>query len=124
MTSKKKLFTNFESILKIDDLPTEEVYVKEWGGAVLVRSLTGAERDQFESESVERKGKSYEANMKNLRARLVALTVVNEAGERVFSDKHIDALGQKNAAALDTIFVSARRLSGFSTEDVEDLVKN
>ena len=37
-----------DQILKSDDLPSEEVSVPEWGGSVMVRSMTGYERDQFE----------------------------------------------------------------------------
>jgi hypothetical protein len=63
-------------------------------------------------------------NLKNIRAKLVALTVVDEEGNRIFSDSDASALGKKSAAALDRVFEVAQRLSGLRPEDVEELSKN
>jgi len=115
---------NREDIFAADDLKTENVPVTEWDGSVLVRGLTGEERDMFESESISMKGKDVQVNHKNLRARLVALTVVNEDGSRMFSKEDAVELGKKSASALDKVFSVAQRLSGLSGEDVEQLVKN
>ena len=102
----------------------ELVEVPEWGGAVYVRALTGAERDQFEASIVEQRGRDVRMNMRNIRAKLVALTVVDEDGQRIFTDDDVAALGGKSAAALDRLFAVAQRLSGLSMEDVEELAKN
>ena len=113
-----------DAILQADDLPTEDVEVPEWGGTVRVRGLTGAERDAFEASIVEQRGKKTHFNMVNLRARLVALSVVDEDGKRVFSDSDVKALGHKSAVALQRVFKAAQRLSGLTAEDVEELAKN
>ncbi len=39
-----------EEILGADDLPTEVVPVPEWDGTVIVRTLTGAERDHWTTD--------------------------------------------------------------------------
>lgn len=125
MASKSKVvFLNREAILAAEDLPRELVEVPEWGGAVYVRALTGAERDQFEASIVEQRGRDVRMNMRNIRAKLVALTVVDEDGQRIFTDDDVAALGGKSAAALDRLFAVAQRLSGLSKEDVEELAKN
>lgn len=113
-----------EAILQAQDLPTEDVEVPEWGGTVRVRGLTGAERDAFEQSIVEQRGKSTRMNLKNIRAKLVALTVVDEQGNRVFTDEDAELLGKKSASALDRIFAVAQRLSGLRPEDVEELAGN
>ncbi len=113
-----------DAILQVQDLPTERVHVPEWGGDVLVRALTGAERDRFEQSIVEQRGKSTRMNLQNIRAKLVALTVVDEQGNRIFKDEDVKWLGNKSAAALDRIFEVAQRLSGLRDEDVEELAKN
>lgn len=115
-------------ILAANDLMVEEVGMPEWGGVVLVRGLTGAERDAFE-QSVMRvdgtgKRRKVRTDLANFRAKLVAKCVVDEAGRRVFSDDQVEALGEKNAAALERVFVVVQRLSGMSQEDVEELTKN
>jgi len=118
-----KLLTR-DAILQAEDLPTEDIEVEEWGGAVRVRALTGAERDAFEQSIVEQRGKSTRVNMRNIRAKLVALTVVDGDGKRLFSDKDAELLGKKSAAALDRVFEVAQRLSGLSPEDMEELSGN
>ena len=113
-----------DAILQADDLLFEDVEIPEWGGMVRVRGLTGAERDAFEAEIVEQRGKKTRLNMQNFRAKLVARSVVNGDGQRLFSDKDAHALGKKSAAALNRVFEVAQRLSGLSDKDVEELVEN
>jgi hypothetical protein len=52
------------------------------------------------------------------------LTIVDEEGNRLFSDADVKLLGQKSAAALDKLFEVAQKLSGLKDEDVEELAKN
>lgn len=113
-----------DAILGAEDLITEDVEVPEWGGTVRVRMMTGAERDAFEESLSRTKGKSVKTNLANLRARLVAKTVVNEQGKRLFTDAEAGVLGQKSAAALDRVFEAARRLNGMTEQDVEDLTED
>lgn len=113
-----------DDILSCEDLPRERVHVPEWGGDVEVRGLTGAERDAFEQTVVETRGKNTRVNLRNIRARLVALTVVDERGNRLFADGDVEALGRKSASALNRVFEVAQRLSGLRQEDVDELAGN
>lgn len=113
-----------DAILTIDDRQTERVAVPEWGGEVLVRGLTGAERDEFEATVVVRRGRDMQVNLANMRAKLVALSVVDANGARLFSDADVGALSRKSAVALQRVFEAAQRLSGLSPDDVETLAKN
>ena len=116
-----------DSILAADDLKRETVEVPEWGGEVIVREMTGRERDRFEAGWINADKGDVQVNPKNLdnfRARLVAQTVVDEEGNRLFTDDDAVELGSKSAAALDRVFTVATRLSGITDKDVDDLVKN
>lgn len=113
-----------DEILKALDLPTEELEVPEWGGSVLVRGMTGTERDAFEVEIVSMHGKKAELQRENIRAKLVARCIVDDEGKRVFTDADVEKLGQKSASALDRVFEVAQRLSGLTKGDVEALEKN
>lgn len=113
-----------EDILKVEDLKRETVSVPEWGGEVIVRMLTGKERDQFEEWIYYNKSKDKTVNMKNMRARLCALTMIGDDGKRLFPDEDIDLLGQKSAKALDRVFSVAQKLNGIGASDVEELTKN
>lgn len=113
-----------DQILGAKDLITEDVDVPEWGGMVRVRSLSGAERDRFEASIIGENTKNKRRNLANLRARLVALTVVDAEGKPLFRPNDVEALGKKSAAALDRVFGVAMRLAGMRDEDVDELVEN
>lgn len=109
------------AILDAVDRKTEDVEVPEWGGAVRLRTISGAERDQFEASVRSANGKM---NLNNVRARLVALACIDEKGERLFSSGDVAALGEKSAVALDRVFDVAMQLAGMRAEDVEELTEN
>jgi len=113
-----------DDILAANDLPSEEVDVPEWDGAVLVRAFNARERDSFEASLYSGRGGDIASNMENIRARLVSLTVVDSEGVRLFSDSDAAALGEKSAKAMDRVFAVAQRLNGISSGDVEDLAGN
>jgi hypothetical protein len=113
-----------DAILAADDIQTERVEVPEWGGEVAVRGLTGSQRDEWEAGLTVRRGKTVVPDMRNFRARLVVLCVVDDAGQLVFHQGDIDALAGKSGAALDRIYDVAARLSGIGEKDVEDLTRD
>ncbi len=114
---------NREAILAVNDLPTKDVPVPAWGGDVRVRSLTGAERDQFECDilAARRDGKISPGNV---RARYVAMCVIGEDGENLFTMADIEALGRKSAAALDKVYQEILSFNALSEDDVDELVGN
>lgn len=114
-----------DQILEADDLHSVQVEVPEWGGTVFVRSMTGADRDAFETSmvSVNPDG-SRSPDMRNLRSKLVALTLVDEAGNRLFDVADIPRLALKSSAALERVFEAAQRLNGLGAKAEEDAVKN
>ncbi len=113
-----------DAILNANDIQREEVKVPEWGGIVLVRGLSGKERDLLEASMIKGKGKNASVNLENLRAKVVARSIVDGNNNRIFEDADIPALAQKSAAALNRVYEVAQRLSGISQEDVDELTKN
>jgi hypothetical protein len=114
-------FLSRADILKATATPREVVAVPALGGDVIVRGMTGVERDAFEASCFEGKGKRRDFNMRNLRAKLVAYCVVDDAGHRLFTDEDVIALGQVRADVIDRLFGVAQRLSGMKDEDVDEL---
>ena len=113
-----------DEILATQDLRTETVEVREWGGSVRLRCLTGAERDAFEATLVKEIDGKRMPDMNNLRAKLLAATIVDEDDQQMFSAADLSALGGKSAVALDRLFTVAQRLNGMSADAVEATVKN
>lgn len=113
-----------EQILAAQDIRVERVEVPEWSGAVLVRGLTAAERDAFDlSATVEQDGRRV-INFQQLRARLVAMSLVDEQGKRLFSDADVEILAAKSGAVIGRIFDVAMRLSGLTGQDIEEITRN
>ena len=123
-----------DAILQREDIVTEDVEVPEWGGTVRVRGMSGVERDAYEASLIEQpeaNGKrkrrkqpgSKATNLANVRAKLCAWCVIDENGERMFTDADVVALGAKSAAALDRIYEVASELSGYTDEDVEEIAE-
>ena len=113
-----------EQIVKCDDLEKEVVTIDVWGGDVILRTMTGAERDAYEDSLFETKGNNRKVNYNNMRAKLVARCLIDETGNRMFNDKEIAALGEKNSKALDKLYTVAARLNGIGPAEEEALVKN
>lgn len=111
-------------ILAMDDLPTKRISIPQWKADVMIRSITASERDQFEQSLFTQKGTDIVRNTENMRAKLCALVLVDEEGNRLFTFNEAYHLGRKSAAALDLIFTEAQKLNGISREDRESLVKN
>lgn len=114
-----------EQILSADDLKRERVDVNEWGGYVYVRTLTGTERDRFETQVFSERGKDNAQNRANFRAHMCALVMVNDDGKKIVASKEdIAALGKKSCAALQRVFDVSQRLNGITPADVDELTKN
>ncbi|EFC78984.1 hypothetical protein, partial [Parafrankia sp. EUN1f] len=112
-----------DAILAVDDRKSVDVECPEWGGTVRLRSISGAQRDQFEQSCLVQKGKTRQVNMRNARAKLIILCAVDEDGARMFSDADLALLTKKNAKPLDRLFGEAQKLCGLSDDDMGELVE-
>lgn len=113
-----------DDVLKAAGPGTEEVEVPEWGGSVLVRGMTGRERDLFEASLMERRGKEMVPVVHNVRARVVVACCVGDDGQPLFDITDTEVLGEKSGAALNRVYEVAARLSGLSESDVEEMAAN
>lgn len=113
-----------DQILQADDLPTKVIPVPEWSGEVKIRTVTAQEKDAWEESLQKGKGRHVKLDLANVRAKLVALTVVDDDGNLLFSERDVLALGKKSAKAISRIYDAASDLNGISEEDLETIVKN
>ena len=115
-----------EQIKAHEDQLLERVEVPEWGGAVMVKGLRGEERDEFENAAtIRRRGPrgmvTTEPRTTGVRELLVVRVAVDANGQRMFEAQDVEWLKHKSAAALERIFAVGCRLSGLSTEDIQQL---
>jgi hypothetical protein len=118
-----------DAILGVNDLQIEKVFVPEWGDEVIIRGLTGEERDAYEGSRRQiRNAGTPQAEMvfvqDNMRANLLVKCIVDENGERLFTDRDAGLLGMKNGKVLDRLFDVASALSGMSDEEAEKIEGN
>jgi len=118
-----------DSILAVDDIPIEKVHVPEWGDEVIVRGLTGEERDAYEASrrqirNVGKPNQELVLIQDNARASLLVKCLIDENGERLFTDRDASALGAKNGRVIDRLYDVATRLSGMSDEAAEEIEGN
>ena len=109
-----------EEILQVSDVETEVVDIPQWKGSVTVRGLTAQERDKYEDSLIDGKKR----NMANARAKLFVMSVVDDTGKLMFTERDAIHLGRKSAAAVDLVFDVAMKLSGMTEKDIEELEKN
>jgi len=113
-----------EQILAADDRPVEQLYVPEWNLTVSLRTISAGERDAFGASNDPRLSGGKPVNYATLRARFCALVLVDEAGQRIFSDDDIEALAAKSANAIDRVWEAASKLNRMAEEDIGELAKN
>src|SRR6516162_1939981 len=81
-------------------LATEELDVPEWGGRVIVRALTGSERDEWDAWRFRQAaiGEFDLHSRRIVRAKMAQLSLVDEDGRHLFSDSDVQALSEKDGA--------------------------
>ncbi len=121
-------FLSRKDILTADDIKTEEVDVPEWetGGVqtLLVRGLTGKEKDIFFGSFVDVDGNPALEMLENATARALAICIVDENGTPLFTKHDVAALGEKSGEALGRVWAVAQRISGLSPKSIKALTEN
>lgn len=114
----EKILTKAD-ILAADDLKKERLSVPEWGGDVYIRVMSGLERDAYEEWAIK-----SQSSLKGIRGRIAALCLVDENGNRLFTDADVDDLSKKSAAALERIVGAVMKLNAVSQKDIEEIAGN
>ena len=129
-----------DHILSAEDRPRSVEKVPEWcphkpdGVAVctdethdhdvILRGISGLERIAFDQENIKQVGDEFKWNPQNIQARLLAKSIVDEDGNRIFNDQEALNLGAKSASVLSRLYAAAQKLNGMGAEDGEELKGN
>lgn len=113
-----------DAILARKSVPLKQQRVEAFGGTVIVQEMRAREKDEYEQSMVAGKGKNQAVNIRNGRAKLVVLSVVDEAGKRIFTDADVVLLGELPVADIDRICEAAQALSAVSDEDIQNIASN
>lgn len=99
-----------------------DVDVPELGGTVRIASMTARTRSELEKKFLVKRNAMDDPG--GFRVALLVRTIVDEAGELIFTDDDLDMLLDKDAKKLEKLFEASCELNGFTDKDVEDLAKN
>ena len=116
---------NAKQIFEKQDVKVEVVDVPEWGGQVGIRIMSGKQRDEYETFMISKMDKKNKVrDSKQARAMLLVLTLCDESGNPIFTEKDLDELNKKNSKVIENLFTKASDLNGLSPESVEEIEKN
>lgn len=108
-----------DSILNANDLKREIIPCPEWGGDVIIQELGAIDRDRLWPCLLDADGKNDPVNVSG---KVLVRCIVNESGERLFSDEDAVALGKRSPKVLDRLFKVAEKLIVLKVDDAA--VKN
>jgi hypothetical protein len=109
-----------EQILAAEDLDTVIEPVPEWGGDVTLKMLSAKERINWEQEVFP----NGVVDTEKFLTSLVARSLVDGSGARMFSDDELDALGAKNPAVIARLREAAAKLNKIGQTDQKEAEKN
>jgi hypothetical protein len=101
-----------EQVLNAKDIQQQEIEVKEWGGTVLVQSLSALQRRQIIKSCTDKDGILDPVKFQT--AVIVAACV-----DPKFERADIDALSEKKAGIIAKLAESIAEVSGFSVTPEE-----
>lgn len=97
-------------------LKIAKVTVPEWDGEVYVRELTAKEQELAEER--------VKANGKDNAAWVASLTLCDELGNNLFTEKDIPELSKLSGNVLTRVILETSKLSGLDESAVKELQKN
>jgi len=122
MAEKKNLSLR-DKIIACNDIEERIIAVKQWDNVkLLIRGLTGAERDNAMKEAIDKKG-NLDSDKFNMLL-IIARVRDPETGKPVFNSGDIESLGNKAVGALEILTRTAMELSGIGEDIEKDISKN
>lgn len=121
----------FGNRASLEEIPrkTEDVEFPEFDTFYRLREMSGLERDTFEASVFKKTTNGANPNAPRevdpilLRARLVALCLIDEQGELCYTNPK-DLATKVSATVLIKLFTAAQKLNGLEPTAVEDAAKN
>ena len=105
-----------DTILAVDDIPSEKVTIKEWGVDVLVRGMSAGDRITLMQNAYDQQ--TGQINMAAIYPDVVVSCLVDpDTKEAVFTSDDKPLLMSKSSAAIEQIAAIGLRLSGIGQEE-------
>jgi hypothetical protein len=120
-----------EQILGMVDLKVKEVEVPVWNDVVFIKQLSRGQQDEYMKRQFGKLAMKQQGNAQNIESDMeifghdtwiFAQGVCDENGKRLFSDKDVQQLKEKNGEAIGFVASEIVKFSGMK-EDIDELEK-
>lgn len=122
------MYLSKDEILGAADQSFTELEISEWRGTIRIGNISAAEKGKYESGlfkfNADGTRTINEKNLATLRTRLIVACVVDDEGKRVFTEKDIEALGEKSAAVIQDVFEACQEHNGMEPPAVDEIEGN
>jgi hypothetical protein len=112
-----------DAIFAAKDTEVHEVEVPEWGGTILLRSMTGEQRNNYEYWA-HQQSKSGTADYRGIRERLIICCAVDEEGNPLFTEDDLASIASKDSGVIDRLHEKCQKICGMDADAVEESAKN
>ena len=110
-------------ILNANDTDIKAMDVPEWGGRVYLRTISGAERDEYAMTCANRTQGS-KVNIRELEALLLVMAICDIDGNPLFNKSHVKELDRKSSKVVDRLLQAIQQHNRMDDESVEELAGN
>ena len=115
---------NRVALLKLCDRRYIDVEL-DAGLTVRIQSLTEKEKSAYETQLIAKSGRGIiHDRLQDATRRLIAICLVDEKNDRIFSNSDIDKIGELDSFVSSRIYDAAQEHCGFNKNDIETTVKN
>jgi hypothetical protein len=111
LISKKKFLEN-------NDYEFKDIYIRQLDGEVRVRALSIKDQLAFEELA------TGNDNQSELMFQLILKCCIDEDGEFLFNEKDVEALKEKSADIIVTLFKAILSINNIDQDEVDQLAKN
>ncbi|MEH6347787.1 MAG: hypothetical protein V7785_22015 [Bermanella sp.] len=105
--------------IKSVKLATKPIRVEAWGGDVLIQKLSVTKRDELAKHF----GSDDPEKMKEAAKRTIIAGVIEESGQPIFSNEHMEMLGDQDGEAIQKLFGDILEFNGMTKKSSAELEK-
>lgn len=117
-------FLTEEAILGLVSTAVIHEFTIEGVGTFYLKGMTAQDRDAWEMSILGKDGQPDYSKLDNMRAKLVARTLVNQDGKRIFDNAGAAKLGNLPAVIVNALYEKAQDINGMrEPQAVEDVLK-
>ena len=112
-------------MLKLCDRRYIDLELPEVGLVVRIQSLSEKEKSEYETRLIAKSGRGVVRDrLQDATRRLIALCLVDDKNDRVFSNADIDKIGELDSFVSSRIYEACQEHCGFNKNDIETTVGN